>query len=93
MDFDSECCDIIAGQETIATVLGHERNDRDDMATMGKADLANADFIVRCVNCHEELLAALRGMVKLFDHYDPTEGQAAAFDKATDAIARAEGQT
>ena len=39
-----------------------------------------------------DLLAALQGMVAMFDHYDPTSGQAEAFDKATAAIAKAQGE-
>lgn len=50
----------------------------------------DAEFITRACNCHDELLAALRDMVAMFDHYDPTEGQSEAFDRATAIIAKAE---
>lgn len=53
---------------------------------------ANAAFIVRAVNCHEELLAALKSMVSAFH---PTQGGSdiycdAATNAARAAIAKAE---
>lgn len=62
---------------------------------------ANAEFIVRAVNCHEELLAACRAAVSAFAQADEesrprAENWAAlraASDTARAAIARAESES
>lgn len=57
----------------------------------GEMARANAEFIVRCVNSHDALLAALKHLVEcLNDDLDPE--QCAAWDAALAAIAKAEGR-
>lgn len=46
---------------------------------------ANVEFIVRAVNCHEELIEALKAVVAVADR------KTVEFDQARAAIAKAEG--
>lgn len=61
-------------------------------------EFANAAFIVKAVNCHNELLEALREMVEAYDGFptdmsrDERECCRIAFGKAEAAIAKAEGR-
>jgi len=51
---------------------------------------ANAKRVMLCWNCHDELLAALRGMLHIYDHNEPEDVMERAAEKARAAIAAAE---
>ena len=87
--------DIVTGDypggraRLIASCWSGGSDDADDAAR------ANAEFILRAVNAHDDLLAALRGMVEMFEHriYNrpgPIDA-AQRWDAARAAIAKAEG--
>ena len=67
------------GQCRVATI---------DSAYNPKGD---AEFLVLAANCHDELLAALQSMRRVFDPFDPTPEQAAACDAADEAVFKALG--
>lgn len=51
---------------------------------------ANAAFIVRACNAHEQLVAALRGLIKLVDENGLCMDECATYEAAIDALAAAE---
>jgi len=55
-------------------------------------EAANARLIVRAVNCHEELLEALKIAVKALKDHDIDESMAGEFEILTDAVEKAEGR-
>ncbi len=59
--------------------------------TLGGNDRANAAFIVRAVNAHDELLEACEAMLHRFDHIETSPGDAAC-NRARNAIAKATGK-
>jgi len=54
--------------------------------------LANADFIVKAVNSHDELLTALEGLMGLWDREDVADTWSEDFERAQAAIAKAKGE-
>jgi hypothetical protein len=51
---------------------------------------ANADFIVRACNAHDDLLAALITAVRVMQDNNIDESMAGEFEQFTDAIAKAQ---
>ena len=79
--FGVSCKDEAAGDEPVVCYTGN-----------GPTSEANARFIVRAVNAHDELVAALRG---LMDFMQDESGEMDAFtvcEVAANAIAKAEGK-
>lgn len=56
-------------------------------------DKANAAFIVRAVNCHAELVAALELLVADVAGYETWQRPCHAVDVAKSALAKARGET
>lgn len=54
---------------------------------------ANAEFIVRAVNCHDELLAACKAALGSFEKYETQFTSHPLFGELRAAIAKAEGGT
>lgn len=56
---------------------------------------ANADLIVRAVNCHDELVAACEAAASIFREHNPQSpsGMLLAARQCTNALAKAKGQT
>ena len=52
---------------------------------------ANAAFIVRAANCHEELLAALKDVLTEMEVFDP-RGNGRFMENARTALTKAEGR-
>jgi hypothetical protein len=82
------------GAPVIAEVFGRDANGGWPNAE------ANADFIVRAVNCHDELLAALLSCASILPRYrgagefpSHDEELDAVLEDVQDAIARAEGRS
>lgn len=89
---DGEVIDIVSEQQTVAML--------DDN---GCETEANAEFIVRACNCHEELLEACKELANNVSGWDESELRQtggntntncllASFTKALAAIAKAEGK-
>ena len=81
----------------------HERSRRPPVARCGLThglgpagdeDRANAEFIVRACNSHDELLAALRELTRAWDstQFPVSDRMDAALKDADAAIAKAEGR-
>lgn len=51
----------------------------------------DAAFIVRAVNCHEELVEALKGAVRAIEYLSGTTKHGLIYEAAKQAIAKAEG--
>jgi hypothetical protein len=58
----------------------------------GRED-ANAAFIVRACNAHNDLVAALKNLVAMADYFMTDAPQRIAIEEAVAAIAQAEGKT
>lgn len=56
-----------------------------------KSCAANAAFIIRAVNCHEELVAALKDVLTEMEVFDP-RGNGRFMENARTALAKAEGR-
>ena len=54
--------------------------------------VANAELIVRAVNCHDELVAALALLLKDCEDYEAWQRPCYAVDVAKAALARAKGE-
>ena len=52
---------------------------------------AEANHIVKCVNAHDELVDALKGMLEAFDPLDPSRKQARVWDRASAILAKIGG--
>ena len=63
----------------------------DESRATRKLVKANAEFIVRSCNCHDELLEALKMAVGALRENDIDESMAGEFEILTDAITKAEG--
>ncbi len=61
-------------------------------ADAGSEQEANAKFIVKAVNCHDELLAALKEYQRLYEEVQPAGGWQGVYELGNAAIERAEAQ-
>jgi hypothetical protein len=67
------------------------RNEKDDL--IAEADKADAELIVRAVNCHDELISALEFLLTEFKDGDiSTEDYYEAKNKCVDLLKRARGE-
>ena len=87
-DMERQCPPIIhmAGDPefTIATPTFEWHN-----PTQQQQDMANTEFIVRAVNAHDELVAALGGLIDFIDELGGDEADMPRYKAATAALTKA----
>lgn len=80
----------IIGPDGQCTAIAH--GPQGEWGKVGAEHRANAAFIVRAVNAHEELLAAARAVNQAFSRSPFTDAREDALQRLSDAIAKAEGK-
>lgn len=83
----------IAGSAAIRTDTGHPPNDGWIGSVHWRNRAANAEFIVRAANCHDDLVTALKILVQDVLQYEAWQRPCYALDIAVAALAKAEGRS